>query len=246
MQSALAPACCDVRLQRFFCTPRHILWMCYCAVIMLARLAAWPRKLYDWTLRWADTPYGTPALFVLAFAEASFFPIPPDILLMALCLSKPRRAFLYAAVCTLGSVLGAALGWVIGYLLWSSLGTHPECTNYQGGAWLFQHIPGFSCENFGKIEKLFRGNVWLALLLAAFTPIPFKVFTVASGVFKLSLPAVLAASALGRAGRFTLVAGLIFAFGPAIRRFLEKHFEWMTLIFSALILGGFMLVKTFH
>jgi len=106
--------------------------------------ARWLRALYDWTLSWAETRYGTPALFVLAFVEASFFPIPPDVLLMALALSRPRRSFLYGAVCTAGSVTGAILGWYIGFGLWSSLGVAEGCPEYGGGGWLFAHVPGFS------------------------------------------------------------------------------------------------------
>ncbi len=203
----------------------------------------WLRRLYDWTLSWAETPYGTPALFILAFMEASFFPIPPDVLLMALALSKPKRAWIFSLVSTLGSVSGAILGWYIGSSLWASFGVAAECPDYAGGAWLFEHIPGFACDKFGVVEGLYQDNAWLALFTAAFTPIPFKIFTVAAGVFQIALPTLLLASAVGRGGRFFLVGGLIWKFGPPIKEFIEKRFEVLTLVFTILLVGGFLAIK---
>ncbi len=134
----------------------------------------WPfalvRRLYEWTLSWADTPYAVPALMGLAFIEASFFPIPPDVLLMAMSLGKPKRALVYAGMCTVGSVCGALLGWYIGMSLWSSLGVFAECTEYEGGAFLFEYVPGFTCHRFETVHGLYRDNAWMALFTAAFTP----------------------------------------------------------------------------
>ncbi|HJL17276.1 MAG TPA: YqaA family protein [Sandaracinaceae bacterium LLY-WYZ-13_1] len=207
----------------------------------------WPtdrlRRLYDWTLHWADTKYAVPALGILAFVEASFFPIPPDVLLMAMALGKPKKAFWFAGICTAGSVLGAILGWYIGVGLWHALGVFAECPEFGGGAWLFRYVPGFSCEKFATVQGLYEENALLYLFAAAFTPIPFKVFTIAAGVFRIALPTLLAASAVGRAGRFFLVAGLIHFFGPKVRVFIERRFELLTLVFTALLLGGFLLVK---
>ena len=203
----------------------------------------WLRRTYDWTLRWAETRYGTPALFLLAFVEASFFPIPPDVLLMALALGRPRRAFVYSAVCTLGSVSGALLGYYIGFGLWGALGIHAGCPDFGGGAWLFDVVPGFSCEKFGVVRDLYEDNAWMTLFTAAFTPIPYKVFTVAAGVFHISLGTLIAASIVGRGARFFLVGGLIWKFGPPIKEFIEKRFELMTILFTVLLIGGFLLVK---
>jgi len=205
--------------------------------------AQWLRRTYDWTLHWAQTPYGTPALFVLAFMEASFFPIPPDVLLMALALGKPKRAFVYSAVCTVGSVTGALLGWYIGFGLWASFGVPEACPEYGGGAWLFDHIPGFACDKFEKVAALYEDNAWMALFTAAFTPIPYKIFTIAAGVFQISIGTLVAASIVGRGARFFLVGGLIWKFGPPIKRFIERRFELMTLIFTVLLIGGFVLIK---
>jgi membrane protein YqaA with SNARE-associated domain len=204
---------------------------------------AWIRRLYDWTLSWADSKYGTHALAVLAFCESSFFPIPPDVLLMALALSKPKRALWYAFVCTAGSVAGAILGWLIGAGLWASLGVFAECPQYGGGAWIFEHVPSFSCETFGKVAAFYDRHSWTALLLAAFTPLPFKVFTIAGGVFHIPLTVLIGASIIGRAARFFLVGGLIRIFGPPIRGFIERNFEWMVILFTLLFFGGFALIK---
>jgi membrane protein YqaA with SNARE-associated domain len=203
----------------------------------------WVRWLYDWTLSWAETPYGTPALFLLAFSEASFFPVPPDVLLIALALSKRARSFYYAAVCTAGSITGALLGWYIGFGLWQGLGVHPDCPQFGGGAWFFDHIPNFTCPVFGKVQELYASNAWLALFTAAFTFIPYKVFTIAAGVFSISLTTLVAASLMGRGARFFLVGTLIFFVGPPVKGFIEKRFDLMVLVFTVLLIGGFVLVK---
>jgi membrane protein YqaA with SNARE-associated domain len=213
------------------------------AVTWYRRPALWVRWLYDWTLSWAETPYGTPALFLLAFAEASFFPIPPDVLLIALALSRRSRSFYYAAVCTAGSVLGAFLGWYIGFGLWRGLGIHPQCPEFGGGAWFFDHVPSFTCPIFGKVQQLYAANAWMALFTAAFTFIPYKVFTIAAGVFSISLTTLVAASFLGRGARFLLVGTLIYFVGPPIKSFIEKRFDLMVFVFTVLLIAGFVLIK---
>jgi len=192
------------------------------------------RRLYDWVLHWAETPYGTPALFCLSFAESSFFPVPPDVLQIALSVSKPRRSFYYAIVSGLGSVAGALLGWFIGYALWQSL----------GGVFL-DYIPGLTQERIDDVGDLYRQSAFLAILGAAFTPIPFKVFTISAGVFypAVSLWTLLLASFLGRFARFFIVAVCIFFFGPSVKELLEKYFGILSLLFFALLVGGFVLVR---
>ena len=207
----------------------------------------WPttrlRRLYDWTLTWAGSKYAVPALGILAFVEASFFPIPPDVLLMAMSLGKPKRSLAYAAVCTVGSVSGSLLGYFIGVSLWRALGVSDECPQFDGGGWLFSYVPSFSCHNFERVQGLYQDNAWMALFTAAFTPIPFKVFTIAAGVFSVAIPTLLAASAVGRGLRFFLVAGLIRVFGPQVRVFIERRFELLTLVFTVLLVGGFVMIK---
>ncbi|MGF1466034.1 MAG: YqaA family protein [Sandaracinaceae bacterium] len=201
----------------------------------------WPihqlRRLYHWTLAWAETPYALPALGVLSFIEASFFPIPPDILLLPMALARPRRAWLYAGVCTAASVLGAVLGWVIGVYLWRSLGVPEGCPEFGGGAVLFRIIPSFSCDSFAWVQAGYQQNAFQTVFISAFTPIPFKVFTIAAGVFHIGIPTLVVASAIGRGARFFLVAGLVAFFGPSVREFIEKRFEILTVGLAVVALG---------
>lgn len=196
------------------------------------RPMAWLRRMYDWVLHWAETPYGAPALFLLAFAESSFFPVPPDVLLIALTLGMPRRAWRYALVCSVGSLAGAALGYGIGYGAWESL-----------KGFFIPYL--FSQEAFDNVGRLYQDNAALAIFTAAFTPIPYKVFTVAAGVWHehVSLVVLLAASAVGRPLRFFLVAGLLRFFGPPVKRFIDRYFDWLALAFGVLLIGGFVVVK---
>ena len=192
------------------------------------------KSLYLWVLHWAETPYGTPALFVLSFAESSFFPIPPDVLQIALSVSKPRRSFYYAAVSVLASVLGAVFGWYIGYALWNVIGD-----------FVMAHFGwvGFTQENFDKVADLYNQYGFMAITVAAFTPLPYKIFTIAAGVFKIGLPVLLVASVLGRSARFFAVATCIYLFGPAVKDLIERYFELATVVFVVLLVGGFLLIK---
>lgn len=203
----------------------------------------WLRQLYHWTLRWASTPYGPWALAALAFAEASFFPIPPDVLLLALALGNPKRSFLFATICSAASLLGAVFGYALGQGLWSSFGVFQQCPQFGGGGWLFAHVPGFHCHVFEKVQRLYADNAWFALFTAAFTPIPFKVFTLAAGVFSVPLTTLITASAVGRSARFFLVALIVRWVGPPAKRLIEKHFEWITVTLGVLVVGGFIVLK---
>lgn len=187
------------------------------------------KRLYDWVLHWAETPYGTPALFVLAFAESSFFPVPPDVLLIALGLSLPKKSFRYALVCTAGSVLGGMLGFYIGIAFWDI-----------GQSILFRYIDP---EGFNVVRDYFvRYQAW-AIAVAGFTPIPYKVFTISAGFFRVDFVVFVIASVLARGARFFLVAGLIYFMGPPIRSFIDRYFNVLTLLFMVLLIGGFLLIK---
>lgn len=190
------------------------------------------RKLYYWTLHWADTPYALPALILLSFAESSFFPIPPDVLLMAMCFAKPQKWMTYAFWCTVASVAGGVFGWYLGWGFW-------ELTR----DFFFRVVPGFTPEVFARVGELYQENAFVAVLSAAFTPIPYKVFTVAAGVFAVSIPTLILASIVGRGARFFLVGGLIRGFGPKIKPFLEKHFEIASILLLALAIAGFAAIK---
>ncbi|MFV1977029.1 MAG: YqaA family protein, partial [Candidatus Scalindua sp.] len=187
-------------------------------------------KLYDWVLHWAETPYAVPALFILAFAESSFFPVPPDVLLITLAIAIPKKSFRYAGICTTGSVLGGMLGYVIGWKLMDMIGM-PILTFYG------------VMEKYEYIQNLYiRYDAW-AVGIAGFTPVPYKVFTIAAGAFKIDFLVFILASIAGRAGRFFLVAGFIYFFGPQIKSFIDKYFNLLTFIFFALLILGFVLIK---
>lgn len=192
------------------------------------------RRAYDWVMGWADHPYGTAALFVIAFAESSFFPIPPDVLLIALGVAQPRRALYFALVCSAGSIVGGMLGYLIGYLLWE---TTREI--------FFSYVPGFTPEVFARVQNLYNEWGFVAVMVAGFTPIPYKVFTVASGVFAMNFPAFVVASALSRSARFFIEGFLIARYGARMRDILERNFNLMTAIFVILLVGGFAIVKLF-
>jgi len=192
------------------------------------------RRLYDWVLHWAETPYGVPALFLLAFAESSFFPVPPDVLLIALCIAIPARSFRYALVSSVGSVLGGVAGYAIGIGLWEVL-----------SGFFFQYVPGFTEQVFTQVQQLFADYDFWVVFAAGFTPIPYKVFTIGAGVFEINFPVFVLASIVGRSMRFFLVAGLIYRYGSAMRNFIEKYFNTLTLIFMVLLIGGILLVKYF-
>jgi len=188
------------------------------------------RRLYDWTLHWAETPYAVPALVILAFAESSFFPVPPDVLLIALCLGLPRRSMWFALVCVVGSVIGGMTGYAIGWTVWD------QTSNF-----FFTYL--FSHEVFDKVGKMYNANAFWAIFTAGLTPIPYKVFTIAAGVFHVDFLEFVTASAIGRSARFFAVAGLIRMFGPPIRVFIDKYFNILSLVFVVLLIGGFTIVK---
>jgi len=197
---------------------------------VLKKPQKWIRALYDWVLHWADTPYGTPALGTLAFAESSFFPIPPDVLLIALALGKPKRSLLYALVAAVFSVLGGMLGYLIGYCVWEAV-----------NEFFFAYV--FSEEIFMKVKDLYNEWAFWAVFTAGFTPIPYKVFTITAGVTTISFPMFVVASAISRSARFFLVAGLIYLFGPPIKRYIDKYFNILVIVFTVLLIGGFVLIK---
>jgi len=190
------------------------------------------RRLYHWVLHWAETPYGEPALLLLAFAEASFFPIPPDVLLLALCISVPARSFRFAATASLGSVLGGMAGYGIGFGLWGIVADM-----------FFRYIPGFSENLFSQVQQSFAANGFWVVFTAGFTPIPYKVITIGAGVFRIDFWIFLVASLVSRSMRFFLVAALIYRYGPSIKNFIEKYFNLLTLIFTLLLIGGFLLLN---
>ena len=190
------------------------------------------RSLYNWVLHWADSSVGTLALFVLAFAEASFFPIPPDILLLALGYSTPARSFHFATLATTGSVIGAVAGYAIGFWFWDI-----------SSPWFYAWIPGFTPQLFQQMQEYFIQYGFWIVFTAGFTPIPFKIITIGAGVFALNLPIFILASLVSRGMRFFLIAALIYFYGEQTRKFTERHFNKLSIVFCILLVGGFVLIR---
>lgn len=182
-------------------------------------------------LRW-----GAWALFAFAFAESSFFPIPPDVLLIALCLGAVKRSFRFAAICLAGSLAGAVAGYAIGFFLWQDL-----AGNYTSIAeFFYAHV--FSQEAFDRVGALYdRYNFWI-VFTAGFTPLPYKIFTITGGLFRIDFAMFLIASLVSRGLRFFLIAWLIWRFGQPIKSFIEKYFNWLAIAFTVLLVGSFVLL----
>lgn len=182
--------------------------------------------LLYWVEGFAATPYGGSALFLIAVAESSFFPVPPDVLLIALCLGEPSSAFWFALVCTVGSVLGGGIGYLIGRY---------------GGRPLLKRW--FSEERIAPVESYYaRWNAW-ATGIGGLTPLPYKLFTIAGGVFAVNFRVFVMASVFARGLRFFTVAALIYWFGESIRGFIESNLNWLSIAFVILLILGFWLMK---
>jgi membrane protein YqaA with SNARE-associated domain len=197
----------------------------------------WHRRLYDWVIHFAETRHGATALFVLSFAESSFFPVPPDVLLAPLALGAPRKWFRFAAACSIASVLGGILGYLIGVFLWSAI-----------GPWALAHLGGIGLtqENFDTFQGWYdRWDFWI-VFLCGFTPLPYKVCTISAGIARISFPGFLIASAVSRSARFFLIAGLMGWKGERIRPVIDKYFNWLSLAFGVLLIGGFLVIKWAH
>lgn len=188
------------------------------------------RRLYDWVLHWAQTPYGSWALFLLAVCESSFFPIPPDILLIALAVSIPKKSLKYALICSVGSIIGGCFGYLIGWQFMASVGDH------------IIHFYGLDSK-VDYIANLYNTYDAWAVGIAGFTPIPYKVFTISAGLFKINFSVFLVASMISRSARFFLVGGLIYVFGPGIQNFIDKYFNLLAVAFTVLLVLGFVLIK---
>jgi membrane protein YqaA with SNARE-associated domain len=186
----------------------------------------WIHELKDWTVSWAQTDNAVVALFLLAFAESSFFPIPPDILLIVMALNNPDQALFYALICTLGSALGGAAGYGIGIA---------------GGRPLLKRF--VSKEKISMVHNYFEKYEAWAIGIAGFTPIPYKIFTISAGAFYIDFIKFVLVSFLSRGARFFLVAGLIAFFGEYITGFINRYLNILSVLFVVLLVGGFVVVK---
>lgn len=212
------------------------------------------RRLYDWVLHWAATPHGMLALFVIAFIESSFFPIPPDVLLVALAVATPFKWKRIALVCTVGSVLGGLFGYLIGYVAWDSIGVpvletvaRVNFVEHNGRADL--ELPAYLTQNFGDqlggkylFEAYDKWNSWIVFIFGL-TPLPYKLVTITAGVAKVNLPIFIGASIFARALRFFAVAWIISKWGATAKQFIDKYFNLLATLFVVLLIGGFAIIK---
>ncbi|PIE68861.1 MAG: cytochrome B [Deltaproteobacteria bacterium] len=181
-------------------------------------------------MEWIQTPAGTWALFFIAVAESSFFPIPPDVFLIALCVAAPKRSFFFALICAAGSVLGGAIGYGLGLGFMETIGMRIL-------DWYGLH------DKYTVVQDLYqRYDAW-AVGAAGFTPLPYKLFTISAGAFHVNFLTFMGVSILSRSARFFLVAGLIYLFGAPIQQFINRYFNILTVVFLALLIGGFVVVK---
>ena len=189
------------------------------------------KRLYNWVLSWSESRWGWVALFFIALFEASWFPLPPDILLIALCLGAVKKSFRFATICLIGSIAGATLSYGIGHFLWITPSGDPTAL----ASLFYEYI--FSQEQFDNVGNLYdRFNFWI-VFTAGFTPLPFKLFTIAGGMFDINFVMFIIASSVSRGMRFFLIAGLIWKFGAPIKVFIDKYFNILASLFAAMLIG---------
>ena len=183
------------------------------------------RDLYNWTLEQSSKKYASWFLAFISFIESSFFPIPPDIILIPMIIAKRTKAFILASICTIFSVIGGLFGYFIGFALFNSVGL--ILVNFYGMNDYIESLKEYY-NNYG---------VWF-VLIAGFTPLPFKIITIASGLFQLNLIVFIVCSLIARGSRFYLIAVLLYIFGETIKKFIEKYFNILTILFFILLIGG--------
>ena len=195
------------------------------------------RRLYDWIIHFADTKHGPTVLFCLSFAESSFFPVPPDVLLAPLTLGAPKKWLRFALACSIASVLGGIMGYCIGMFLWSMI-----------SQWVYVHLGsiGLTEANFTKFQGWYDKYDFWIVFTCGFTPLPYKVCTISAGVARISFTGFLIASTVSRSARFFIVAGLMGWKGEKIRPLVEKYFNLLSLAFAVLLIGGFLVIKWLH
>jgi len=190
------------------------------------------RRLYEWILRLAGSPRALPALFGLSFAESMIFPIPPDVMLVPMCVARPKSALRYAFWCSVASLLGGMAGYAIGHFAWEAVSD-----------WFFTYVPGVTDDGFGRVQVLYdEWNFWV-VFTAGFTPIPYKLITITAGVFEIAFPTFVVASAISRSARFFLVALMLRTWGEAAQEFIERRFNLVATIFVILLVGGFIVAS---
>lgn len=197
------------------------------------------KKTYDWVLSLSEKKRGPYFLGLISVAEASIFPLPPDVLLIALSLGNRLKSFKFAIICTLGSIIGASIGYYIGMVLWWDAA---DGISYFASLF-YDYVPGVSLESFKKVQDLYNEYSFWIVFTAGFTPVPFKLFTISAGAFKIDFIMFILASSVSRGLRFFIVSSLIYKFGHPIKSFIDKYFNLLAIVFTLLLMSGFILIK---
>lgn len=188
------------------------------------------KKTYDKVLHLAEHKHAYIALFLIAFIESSVFPIPPDVLLVAMVIAVPSNAFRLVLICAVGSTLGGAFGYFLGYAFMDSFGM--AVVNFYG-----------YIDKYETIQELYKQyDVWV-VSIAGFTPLPYKIFTITAGAFQINFPIFVAVSFISRGLRFLIIGALIYKYGEPIKAFIDKYFNILTLVFTVVLIGGFVVLK---
>tara|TARA_B100001113_G_C20868223_1_gene517140 strand:- start:2 stop:622 length:621 start_codon:yes stop_codon:yes gene_type:complete len=198
------------------------------------------KKLYNWVLNLSNNKNSNYSISLLSLSESFFFPIPPDVLLIPLCLGSRHKALYFAFLCSVSSIIGGVIGYFIGKSLWWNI----PGTEYSAIANLFfDYVPGVTNDNFNHIKSLYDTWDFWIVFTAGFTPIPFKLITISSGTFDINFTMFVIASVISRSARFFLLAILIRIFGDRIKSFIEKYFNLLAILFTIFLIGGFIIVK---
>ena len=198
------------------------------------------KKLYNWVLNLSNKKNSKYSLSLLSLSESFFFPIPPDVLLIPLCLGNRHKALYFAFLCSISSIVGGVIGYFIGKILWWDI----PGVEYSAIANLFfDYVPGLTNDSFNHIKNLYDTWDFWIVFTAGFTPIPFKLITISSGTFNINFTMFLIASIISRSARFFLLALLIRIFGERIRLFIDKYFNLLAILFTVLLIGGFAIIK---
>jgi membrane protein YqaA with SNARE-associated domain len=204
-------------------------------------MKSWLKRLYIWSLQWANTKWGALALFICAFADASFFGLPTPVLFLALVLIDVTKAYRYALIGTLGTLAGAIAGYFIGHFAW--LNHEGQFTMF--AQFLFSNIPGFSEAGYEKIQLLYESwNYWI-LFVAAALPLPYKIFSISSGVFDVNLVIFCVVTLLSQGIKFFLLAFLTIKLGPEVKKLFEYKWKRLVIIATAGIAIAIILIRIF-
>ena len=198
------------------------------------------RTIYNWVLSLSSKKNSDYSISFLSFSESFFFPIPPDVLLIPLCLGNKRKSFYFAFLCSISSIIGGAIGFYIGKALWWNI---PGIEYSSLANLFFEYVPGLTVDSFNNIKQLYDDwNFWI-VFTAGFTPIPYKLITISSGTFNINFIMFIIASIISRSARFFLLAFLLWFFGERIRFFVDKYFNLLAILFTILLIGGFLTIK---